>query len=156
MGVGSQGIKAKQEFNSTSREKWENRFFIQKTGLIPFKVSLRNFKPLLAKIKAKNPAPQDHWNRLAILHKERVDFKIFPHYGQHFHTQALLFLCLKLLPSPEANSWGLGCCLWKDAHQPGLQGIMKDGHRREKWWHYFRKSIYRCNQNSMVLQLTLK
>lgn len=60
MGVGSQGIKAKQEFNSTSREKWENRFFIQKTGLIPFKVSLRNFKPLLAKIKAKNPAPQDH------------------------------------------------------------------------------------------------
>lgn len=86
MGNGSQGIKAKQEFNFMSGEKVEMvRLFIQKNWAHFLQGFLRNFKTLLAKTKAKNSAAQSHCLKqgLAICHRGKADFKIFHHCEIH-------------------------------------------------------------------------
>lgn len=139
LGSASQEIKAKHEFNFIYGEKvgtqWD--FSSKKLGSFPSKVFSEILKNSLSKNKRKKtPAAQDYCLKqgLAICHKGKVDFKIFHHCGQRFHTQALLFSWLKPFSPPKANKWRFRCHLWKAAHQLGLQGMTK-GHRREKRLH---------------------
>ena len=109
LGSGSQGIKAKPEFNFMYGERvGKVKFFSsKKLVLFPSKVFTGISKNPLRKHKSKNPAAaaQDHYlnQGLVICRKGKVDFKIFHRWGHGFHTQALLFSWLKPHYSLKAN-----------------------------------------------------